>query len=285
MAEPHVPLPEASALGLRVLGPRTGLLAAVGDRRAVLAVAAVEHTAGHGWRPAPGGWSTIPLAPPLDGEHQWEGIALDGTGRFVLIREAPPAVAVIDAAGTVIAPDIALTLPPGHALRGAWADGSSGPEGLVLLAGGAVLIAKEKSPAALIEFAQAGTPDSHAARRGWLPADQSWEIPDGPLTAVATWLLDPPAGHLLGDISDAATGPDGELYLLSDRSATLARVTLGPLDTGGTGPATVTASWPLGGDCKDAEGLAILPDGTVLVAMDRRHPRDNLLFFPRLLSA
>src|SRR4051794_39201433 len=99
MGVPHVPLPEASALALRVLGPRAGLLAAVGDRRAVLAVAAVEHTAGPtagpGWRTGPGGWSTIPLAAPLDGEHQWEGIALDGAGRFVLIREAPPAVAVI----------------------------------------------------------------------------------------------------------------------------------------------------------------------------------------------
>jgi len=54
MSVPHVPLPEVSALGLRVLGPRTGVMVAGGDRRAVLAAAAVEYTAGHGWRPT--GW-------------------------------------------------------------------------------------------------------------------------------------------------------------------------------------------------------------------------------------
>ena len=284
MSVPHVPLPEVSALGLRVLGSGTGVMVAVGDRRAVLAAAPVEHTARHGWRPTPDGWSTIPVAAPLDGGHQWEGVAVDGAGQFVLVREAPPAVAVVDAAGTVVAPDIALTLPVGHALSGAWTDGSSGPEGLVLLPGGAVLIAKEKSPAALIEFAPAAAEGSHAARRHWLATAAAWDVPDGPLTAVATWLLDAPAGQVLDDVSDAAVGPDGELYLLSDRAATLARVALGPLDAGGTGTAAVTASWDLGGDCRNAEGLAILPDGTVLVAMDRKHPRDNLLLFPHLLA-
>lgn len=284
MSVPHVPLPEVSALGLRVLGPGTGVIVAVGDRRAVLAAASVEHTARHGWRPAQDGWSTIPVAAPLDSGHQWEGVALDGAGRFVLIREAPPAVAVVDATGTVVAPDMPLTLPAGHPLSGAWADEASGPEGLVLLPGGAVLIAKEKSPAALIEFAPTAAAASHAARRHWLTPAAAWDLPDGPLTAVATWLLDTPAGQVLADVSDAAVGPDGELYLLSDRTATLARIALGPLDVDGTGTAAVTASWDLGSDCKDAEGLAILPDGTVLVAMDRGHPRDNLLLYPQLIA-
>src|SRR4051794_38961472 len=170
MSVPHVPLPEVSALSVRVLGPRTGVMVAVGDRRAVLATAPVEHTARLGWRPTSDGWSTIPVAAPLDGGRQWEGVAVDGAGRFVLIREAPPAVAVIDAGGTVVAPDIALALPAGHALSGSWTDGSGGPEGLVLLPGGAVLIAKEKSPAALIEFAPAAAAGSHAARGHWLAA-------------------------------------------------------------------------------------------------------------------
>ena len=67
MSAPHVPLPEVSALGLRVLGPRAGVIVSVGDRWAVLAAAPVERTARHGWRPTPDGWSTIPVAAPLGG--------------------------------------------------------------------------------------------------------------------------------------------------------------------------------------------------------------------------
>ena len=62
---------------------------------------------------------------------------------------------------------------------------------------------------------------SLAARRRWLAAAAAWDIPDGPLTAVATWLLDAPAEQVLADVSDAAVGPDGELYLISDRTAML----------------------------------------------------------------
>jgi hypothetical protein len=78
------------------------------------------------------------------------------------------------------------------------------------------------------------------------------------------------------DFSDLEVGPDGHLYLLSDKSGTLARV--GDLD-----PESNTASaetvWRLGKLDGKPEGLAFTANGRAVVALDTRKARHNLVLF------
>jgi len=75
-------------------------------------------------------------------------------------------------------------------------------------------------------------------------------------------------------MSDAAVGPDGRLYVLSDQSHSIARLRW-PL----AGDELVTADevFEIAGAPDKPEGLAVLPDGHLLVARDTRKPKGNLL--------
>jgi hypothetical protein len=68
--------------------------------------------------------------------------------------------------------------------------------------------------------------------------------------------------------------PDGRLYLLSDQSATIAR--LDDLPPGG-GMATVMAAWRLHELDGKPEGLAFTAEGRAIVALDKRKARHNLV--------
>jgi hypothetical protein len=108
-----------------------------------------------------------------------------------------------------------------------WSDpkGSRG-EGMVLLPGGHLLVAKEKKPATLIEF---GPPQSRSrglVRGGALADGERWLIKKGNhrFIALAIWFPDKTLAKTCADFSDLEIGPDGCLYLLSDKSATIARL-------------------------------------------------------------
>ena len=58
--------------------------------------------------------------------------------------------------------------------------------------------------------------------------------------------------------------------MLSDRSGAIGRVGL-PLVAGSGRPATLDRIWRLPADIDKAEGLAFLPDGSAVVAVD--HPK------------
>ena len=109
----------------------------------------------------------------------------------------------------------------------AWSDpeGSRG-EGMVLLPGGHLLVAKEKKPAALIEFGPPNSQSRGLVRGGALADGERWPIKDGfhRLIALASWLPDKTLAKTCADFSDLEIGPDGCLYLLSDKSSTIARL-------------------------------------------------------------
>jgi hypothetical protein len=281
----HIPLVEVSALAFHITGPETGVLAAIGDRKGVVAYTSVKRRQ-LSWHIGLHRWFSVPIHGALGTEDQWEGAAIDGKSRVVLLRESPSQLAVIDYTGAVVARDIRMTLPPGHPVMQAWNDPASGPEALVLLDDGHVLIAKEKDPAAIIEFAPTSDVSPNAEENRWLQQEVAWQLPGAKqLVAVATWFLDPRTSSILSDISDAAIGADRSLYLLSDRSAAIAQVTLGAVDRAtSVGVASAGPSWSLS-DKKNPEGLVILPDGTALVAYDRHHARDNLVILDHLLPA
>jgi hypothetical protein len=146
----------------------------------------------------------------------------------------------------------------------------------VLLGGGHLLVAKEKDPAALIEFGPAGARSKGLRQGGALADGVAWPIEESKhrYVALAVWRPDESLCERCDDFSDLEIGPDRRLYLLSDKSATIAR--LDDLSPGG-GAASLTAWWRLDDLDAKPEGLAFAADGRAVVALDKRKRRNNLV--------
>ena len=139
-------------------------------------------------------------------------------------------------------------------------------------------MAKEKDPAAFIEFGPAGEPSSGVVAGAVLADGAAWRVPAGGQAVVpmATWTPDANLEATCRDFSDLELGPDGRLYVLSDKSASLAR--LDPLAAGG-GEATAETAWSLGKLAGKPESLAFTPNGRAIVALDTAKARANILLF------
>ena len=271
-----LPVAEASDLAVRVVDDRTEVLV-VGDRTAHVAAGTYDPVGGFS------NWETIDLSslpgwplPPHD--SQLEAIAVDGGSLVAIMREDPPFVHVADTAdGTVVA-HIRLVAPPDSPLHGSWDDPSSRGEGLVLLRDGRLLVAKEKRPRALIEFAPIGADARGLAREVLLGVDETWEAPTGAVdyVAVAMWRLRGSAKEALRDISSLAVGPDRDLWLLSDKSRSLARLSLDVPLAPTTGEIRhLREIWRLPRQTVKPEGVAAIDAGHVLIAMDTVSMIDN----------
>ena len=128
-----------------------------------------------------------------------------------------------------------------------------------------------------------GRVDRAGARRG-AGAGTPWEVEPGDhgYVALAVWWPDEALLKVCRDFSDLEIGPDGHLYLLSDRSDSIARLSDLP-PSGGT--VTAVATWRLGDLGGKPEGLAFTPNGRALVALDTRKARHNLLLFEPPIAA
>src|SRR5262249_48772503 len=86
-------------------------------------------------------------------DPQIEAICADGLGRILLLQETPPRVELIDPRALEVVASIDLAVEGRGKIARTWSHpkGSRG-EGVVLLPGGHLLVAKEKKPAAFIEF-------------------------------------------------------------------------------------------------------------------------------------
>ena len=92
--------------------------------------------------------------------------------------------------------------------------------------------------------------------------------------ASATRLPDKILANSCADFSDLELGPDGRLYLLSDKSSTIAR--LDDLPPGG-GAAAILEACRLGHLEGTPEGFVFTAQGRAVVGLDPRKPRRNLL--------
>ena len=174
--------------------------------------------------------------------------------------------------------------PRGSPLHGDWDDPSSRGEGLVLLRGGRLLVAKEKRPSALIEFSPVGLPPQGLSSNDFLGPDEAWDSPTGHVefTATSVWPLHGRSAHDIRDISGLAVASDRSLWLLSDKSRAIARLRFDrPL-------AAVTGMieefdevWRLPKHVIKPEGAAALDDARVLVAMDTGSTTANGLIVKR----
>jgi hypothetical protein len=227
-------------------------------------------------------WHTISIA-KLSGsklpkhDPQIEAICADGGGRILLLQETPPRVELIDPKVLEAVALIDLVIEGRGEIAHAWSDpkGSRG-EGAVLLPGGHLLIAKEKKPAALIEFGPPHSRSRGLVRGGALADGKRWPIKKGRhrFVALAIWLPDKALAKTCADFSDLEIGPDGCLYLLSDKSATIGR--LDDLPAGG-GTASLLDAWRLGDLDGKPEGLAFTAQGRAIVGLDTRKARRNLV--------
>ena len=272
-----VPLREVSGICLgRGRNGRMFLLA-IGDRVAKIA-----------WFPEPRSdegridWHTRNIA-KLSGSMlpkrnpQIEAVCADGLGRVLLLQETPPRVELVDPKALKVVASIDLAVEGRGEIARAWADpkGSRG-EGMVLMRGGHLLVAKEKKPAALIEFGPPQARSRGLVRGGALAAGERWPIKKGHhrFVALAIWRPDKALAKTCADFSDLEIGPDGCLYLLSDQSSTIAR--LDHLQAGG-GTAALLDAWRLGDLDGKPEGLAFTAGGRAIVGLDTRKPRRNLV--------
>jgi hypothetical protein len=272
-----VPLQEVSGICSRRSRNGARLLIAVGDRAAKIA-----------WFALPGSdddqidWHTSSIAKlsaSMLPEHdpQIEAVCADGLGRILLLQESPPRVELIDPEASRALALIDLAVEGRDELAQAWSDpkGSRG-QGMVLLPGGHLLVAKEKNPAAFIEFGPANSQSRGLVRGGALANGKRWPIKNGchRFVSLAIWLPDKTLAKTCADFSDVEMGPDGCLYLLSDKSSTIARID--DLRAGG-GTASLLDAWILGDLEGKPEGLAFTAEGRAVVGLDTRKPRQNLV--------
>jgi hypothetical protein len=210
-------------------------------------------------------------------DPQIEAVCADGLGRVLLLQETPPRVVLIDPKASKVVASIELAVEGSSEIAQAWSDpeGSRG-EGMALLPGGHLLIAKEKKPAAFIEFGPPHSESRGLIRGGALADGERWPIKKGRhrFVALASWLPDKTLAKICADFSDLEIGPDGCLYLLSDKSSTIAR--LDDLPPGG-GTAALLSAWRLGDLDGKPEGLAFTAQGCAVVGLDTRKPRRNLV--------
>ena len=188
-----VPLREVSGICLRRSRNGRMFLIAVGDRLAKIA-----------WFSQPRSdegridWHTRNIA-KLSGsmlpkrDPQIEAICADGLGRVLLLQETPPRVELIDPKALEVVASIDLAVEGRSKIARAWSDpkGSRG-EGVVLLPGGHLLVAKEKKPAAFIEFGPPHSKSRGLVRGGALADGERWPIKNGHhrFVALAIWLPD-----------------------------------------------------------------------------------------------
>jgi len=272
-----VPLREVSGICLRRSRNGRMFLIAVGDRVAKIAWFSMSRSGGsliewHTKSIAKLSGSELPKRDP-----QIEAVCADGGGRVLLLQETPPRVELIDPEALEAVASIDLVVEGSGEIARAWSDpkGSRG-EGTVLLPGGHLLIAKEKKPAALIEFGPPHSQSRGLAQGGALANGERWRIKKGRhrFVALAIWRPDKTLAKTCADFSDLEIGPDGYLYLLSDKSSTIAR--LDDLAAGG-GAAALRDAWHLGDLNGKPEGLAFTAQGHAIVGLDTRKPRKNLV--------
>jgi len=283
-----VPLREVSGICLRRDGGGRKSLIAVGDR--IATVAWILLPTGDDWTPE---WRTVDISRLLGSrlpavDSQLEAVCADGAGRVLLLQEAPARAELVDLEASQVLASIWLDVEDDAELARSWSDPEcSSGEGAVLLPGGHLLVAKEKHPSVFIEFGPRVARSRGFARDGGLPDGAAWPIEPGEhrFVALATWYPDKALRKVCSDFSDLEIGPDGRLYVLSDQSATIAR--LEDFHPGG-GDATAAASWRLDDVDGKPEGLAFDATGRAVVALDKgkgKAKKNLLMFEPAIAMA
>src|SRR5215472_2497436 len=201
----HEPLREVAGICLGRRDNNRKFLIAVGDRAAKIAWFSLS-----GSEDVQIEWHTRSIA-KLSGSKlpkhnpQIEGVCADGGGRILLLQETPASVELIDPEALEAIASIDLVVEGRGKIARAWSDpkGSRG-EGVVLLPGGHLLVAKEKKPAALIEFGPPSSQSQGLVRSGARADGARWLTNKGHnrFVALAIWRPDRTLAKTCADLSD-----------------------------------------------------------------------------------
>ncbi len=280
-----IPIREVS--GLCLYRPPDGrvLLAAIGDTTAELAWTRLEAGGEVDWQVLD--LATIEGMPARKPSSQFEAIATEAGGRGLILREYPASVLVLDIQAPALVMTIELVVrQAGALLVPGKTFASSLGEAMLPLGAGRLLITKEKDPPLIMEVGPVGAAPLGIAADRLLAPDEPWTPPPSAaprLEVLARWPLEPDFEKRFRDISDAATGPDQRVYLLSDQSRRICRL---PERLPAPGAAvTAEAIWNLPKDAEKPEGLDFLPDGRALVAVDEKKGRRNLFLLSPAIAA
>lgn len=202
---------------------------------------------------------------------QWEGLYYEaGTDTIQVLQESTGSIFVFNRAMDRILSRTMLDFFPDRYEKSARTSNSLG-EGFVPLADGRVLVAKEKYPAALIEFgAQGDTAQGYDPRHP--PPAKTYAETIRTLYPLHYWHLPGSAGQRC-DLSDVTHDDEGTLYAVSQTCRRIYR--FAPLDPRDE-QVQVVQSWHINARIKAPEALVVLTPQLFLVAADVKNSRDNL---------
>ena len=208
---------------------------------------------------------------------QWEAVATDGANRVFLLHEKAQSVIVLDKMGKNVIGHWELDFAKLGLPQSGMQENKMG-EGLVLLANGHILVAKEAGPALVIEFAQQGD----AAGSSILPLAAGAEFPGAEghkrMVPVRRWLLDREFDRC--DLSDLAMSSRGELFILSQTCRMVGKVMSGAGRT-----LVLSQVWKIPEVVKHPEGLVLLKDGSFGVSDDSNNRMRQNFFMLRSIAA
>lgn len=278
------PLREISGLGRRPHSPQgPQQVLAVGDEDFTLAVATVGRDGALGeFRRH--GLKDVLQGSGASGSSEWEAADGDRSGRVFILQESPGVVFIFSPNLDRLLHRVELSVQDSNAVDWDRLPNSQG-EGLVLLAGGHFLIAKEKDPPLLMEFGPRGDGARGVDSGSLLLGREEFTLPPderAQQVLLTIWELDEDAASRISDISDVAVGPDQRLYLLSDESRCIARLesSVSP----GQRRVRVTGMWRLPDEAEQPEGLVLLDDMTPVVAIDSQEPAGNVFVLDPLAN-
>jgi len=269
-----LPIVELSGLALAT-GPSGPELYAVGDEEAILVRVP--------WRipldPAAAERIALPV-PTDDGGSQLEAVAVDGGGVVYVLDEERALVhaLTVDGRTATLRHTFSLRVPRDHPLHKRWEkkENKRG-EGLVILPGGHLLIAKQADPVALIEFGPAGEAAEGVTEvreaRPTLPGGATSE-----LVPLAVWTPDEATADRFETLSDLARAPGGGLYVVSSKpDPAFGRIRL-PLPASG-GSFAVAAQYAIpDAPTGKAEALVIAPAAEpAVIGFDTKGGGPNLV--------
>ena len=168
----------------------------------------------------------------LRGGSGFEGIACDGEGSVYVLQEEESRILVFDRELTQLRHVVWLNVPedtPGYGSDWYSKNGRNyRAEGLLLLAGGHVLVAKQKLPVYLIEFGPRGESPSGIRPETVVSGSDAFILQGGDesseLVPLASWELASSAAEAITSLNDIAFGDDGRLYVISSEDRVLARL-------------------------------------------------------------
>jgi SdiA-regulated len=285
----RVDLEEVSALCVRRASADRHELLAVGDEDFVIHRAVLEDDSlRHGRRESARDLLPDKVSKGKSGS-EWEAVAADGAGRIFALRESTATVFVFSPSLAQLEHTIHLDIEGSDDARARRLldDPNAGPEGLLLLNGGHLLVVKQRDPIVVIEFGRTDKPRKGLSGDAYLPVDASFELSDGSKTtlhALASWELETEAEATVESANDLALDDRARLHAVSSKSRSIYE--LDPANAR-NGRLSIADLWQLpselqAGNDRRAEGLAFDDRGRPIIALDVKDKEENTFLLESL---